>query len=317
VTSNLYSLIVPIYKSEGSIPRLLKVLLQLQAELAYKLEIIFVVDGSPDASSQLLRQSANEGVLRGTLIELTRNFGSFAAIRVGMNHARGSMMAVMAADLQEPPELVLKMFQSLAYGEVDLVFGQRVGRDDPLSTRLLSSMFWGLYRRLILPDIPKGGIDIFACTAQVRDDLMRLNEANSSLVSQLMWLGYRRVFIPYERQKRQEGNSAWTIAKRLRYMSDSILSFSDLPIRVFLWLSCFGFIFGSSAATTIAILRLFGVITVPGYAALAILILCCCMLNNLVVAIVGLYTWRAFDNTKNRPLALIRSKLNFTISQPS
>ena len=92
--------------------------------------------------------------------------------------------------------MLFRSFRSLRPGTVDLVFGQRIGRDDPPLSQLLSRLFWGAYRRLVLPDIPRGGIDIFACTAQVRDDLLQLQEAHSSLVSQLMWLGYRRAFIP-------------------------------------------------------------------------------------------------------------------------
>ncbi len=309
-TRSLHSLIIPVYKNEESIPRLVEAISTLRTEMDNCMEVILVVDGSPDNSARLLRQAFDQQKIHGSLIELTRNFGSFAAIRVGLENAKGEMMAVVAADLQEPPELVLKMFASLSSGEVDIVLGKRVERDDPPMSLLFSKIFWWLYRTLVISDIPKGGVDIFACSSQVRDDLMRLNESNSSLVSQLMWIGYRRTLIPYKRSKRREGRSAWSISKRIRYMTDSILAFSDLPIRAFLWISALGFLISSSISLVIAAMRLFGVINVPGYATLAILILTCCMFNNLIAGVVGLYTWRAFENTKNRPLALIRSKLD-------
>ena len=101
-------------------------------------------------------------------------------------------------------------------------------------------------------------------------------------------------------------------------MSDSILAFSDLPIRAFLWLSVLGFLAALVVSLALVVLRLLGLINVPGYTALVILILCCCMFNNLVVGVVGLYTWRAFENTKNRPAALIRTTLDFSATrQPS
>ena len=164
----LHSLIIPVYKNEESIPRLLKAVTQLQTNMNYLMEVIFVVDGSPDNSLELLRQAFDQKLITGSLIELTRNFGSFAAIRVGLKHARGELMAVMAADLQEPPELVLSMFEVLSSQEVDMVFGKRVGRDDPLISKILSNVFWWLYRRLVISEIPKGGIDVFACKAKMR-----------------------------------------------------------------------------------------------------------------------------------------------------
>ena len=102
--------------------------------------------------------------------------------------------------------------------------GQRVGRSD---TSLLSNLFWWMYRRFVIPEIPKGGADVFGCTRAVRDQVLRLKEGNSSLIGLLFWVGFRRCLVPYERLPRREGKSAWTLGKKLTYLNDSVFSFSD------------------------------------------------------------------------------------------
>src|SRR5262249_61448367 len=126
---------------------------------------------------------------------LSRNLGSFAAIRAGLAAGRGDYFCVMAADLQEPPELVLQFHEKLSAGDCDVVVGQRAGRNDPLMTRLASRIFWGFYRRFVLPDIPEGGVDIFGCTAAVRERLGGLQENKKSLVGPPFLSGFCRSFL--------------------------------------------------------------------------------------------------------------------------
>ena len=145
--------------------------------------------------------------------------------------ATGQYFAVLAADLQEPPKLVVQMFQSLERDECDVTIGERVKRDDPWPTVLASNLFWWLYRKIIFKEIPHGGVDIFGCNRKVRDQLTALSERNSSLVGLLFWIGFRRKSLPYERARREIGKSAWTFSKKWQYLLDSVYSFSDFPIR--------------------------------------------------------------------------------------
>ena len=126
--------------------------------------MVFVVDGSPDRCLQILRERLPSLPLRTQLLSLSRNFGSFAAIAAGLETARGSNLAVMAADLQEPPELILQFFEVLDAGRADIVFGVRGERSDPWLSELASNLFWFLYRKLVVKDMPRGGVDIFGCT---------------------------------------------------------------------------------------------------------------------------------------------------------
>lgn len=300
----MLSLIIPVYRNEGSIPELLAAVRGLHQQLAGALEVVFVIDGSPDRCHELLRQRLPGTGLKATLVLLTRNFGAFAAVRMGLQQARGETFAVMAADLQEPPELVLQMQAVLARGEADVVVAERALRHDPFMQRWQAQLFWAAYRRWVVPEMPPGGVDIFACNRAFRDALLGLHESRSSLIAQIFWLGFRRASVPYVRQPRRHGESAWTWRKKIAYLADSVFAFTDLPVKL---LTRVGAV-GVAVAAVLALLALFGrlsgLIHVPGYAMTLIVIVFFGALNLLSLGIVGTYAWRAYENTKQRPQAV-------------
>src|SRR5262245_3927777 len=177
------SLVIPVYKNEENIAELTDALIGLCGRLGSGLEIIFVIDGSPDNSGPLLIEARKRIPCWSKIVFHSRNFGAFGAIRTGLEIGDGDYFAAMAADLQEPPELIITFFDRLAKNESDIVFGQRTGRDDPLFRTLASRFFWWVYRRLVLPDIPIGGIDLFGCNRRVRDEILQISEPNSSLIA--------------------------------------------------------------------------------------------------------------------------------------
>lgn len=300
----MLSLIIPVYRNEGSIPSLLAALSRLNEALDRQLEVVFVVDGSPDRCYELLRHALPQQSFRSQLILLSKNFGSFMAIRTGFQFGKGERFAVMAADLQEPPELVLEMNRVLCERDVDVVVGVRVRRRDPLFSRIASQLFWGLYRRYVIPEIPSGGVDMFACNRVFRDTLLTLDERHSSLVAQIFWLGFRRESVSYERQIREHGKSAWTLRKKVNYLMDSVFSFTDLPIRLLIRIGAGGTVVASLLGLLVLGARLHGAIEVPGYAMTMLTIIFLGCLNLLGLGIVGSYAWRTYENTKQRPLAI-------------
>jgi glycosyltransferase involved in cell wall biosynthesis len=301
-----YSLVIPVYRNEENIPDLIEALLGLEQRLS-GLEVVFVVDGSPDRSAEALSLALEQVPFAWQLVELSRNFGSFAAIRQGLALAQAPLTAVMAADLQEPPELIEEFFRVLATGSYDLAVGVRAGREDPALTKLTSSIYWSFYRRLVMRTVPSGGVDIFACNARFREALLSLEERNSFLIGQLFWLGFRRFEVPYRRRPRLLGQSAWKLRSRLRYMLDSIFAFSDLPISILLWLGAIGS--GVSVGFSIMILFAwsFGLVEVRGYVPTMLAIMFFGSLMVLGQGIIGCYVWRVAENTKKRPLSLILS----------
>lgn len=302
-----YSIVVPVYGNAESIPFLLERLESVAGEVGSPVEIVFVVDGSPDKSYEVLSRYLPDFSLPSQLIEHSRNFGSFAAIRTGMSHSKGDYIAVMAADLQEPPELVVDFFRALSASKADVAVGRREGRADPAFSKWSSAAFWRIYRRWVFPDMPEGGVDIFACNRGVAGKILALEESHSSLVGLLYWVGYRRVEIPYQRRPREHGTSGWSAAKKIRYLLDSVFSFTDLPLTVLIAVGAVGSIFTFITGMVVLAVYLSGGITEPGYAPLMLVILFSTFTMLVALGIVGSYVWRAFENTKRRPHALVMS----------
>ena len=296
-----YSVVVPVYGNEATLPALIERLKIMADGLDAPMEVVFVVDGSPDGSLLVLRKLLPMSGLPAQLVCHSRNFGAFAAIRTGFAAARGDYVAAMAADLQEPPELVEQFFEHLSLGEYDVAVGVRTGRDDPLTTTMLSKTFWSLYRRWVHPDIPAGGVDIFGCTKEVAARLVALDESHTSLVGLLYWLGYRRIGIPYRRAPRTEGKSGWSFKRKLRYFLDSVFSFTDVPITILTSIGVVGGVLTLVASVVVIVARLTGAIRQSGYTPLMLVMLMSTFTILFGLGVVGSYVWRTYENSKGRP----------------
>jgi len=304
MTEPMYSLIVPVYKNEANLPELLECMMDMSKTLEGKLEVVFVVDGSPDQCYNLLKNELPKYSFPSQLLLHSRNYGSFAAIRTGMKSMRGQYMAMMAADLQEPPDLAIDFFLSLERDEADVVVGARDAREDPWRSRMSSQLFWWFYKKFVISDLPDGGVDMFGCNQVFRKELLTLEESHGSLIGLIYWLGFRRKTVLYKRRARKEGASAWTFRKKLNYLMDSVFAFSDLPIRILIALGLLGLAVVLVFSVVILVLKLTGSFATPGYAATIITILFFGSLNVIGIGIVGAYVWRAYVNTMGRPLAI-------------
>ncbi|HXN40078.1 MAG TPA: glycosyltransferase family 2 protein [Solirubrobacteraceae bacterium] len=300
----LVSVVVPVYGNRETLPEVVRRLEGVSDRLEGRMEAIFVIDGSPDDSGPLLRVLLDGSRLRSRLLWHSRNFGSFAAVRTGLAAARGRCMVVMSADLQEPVELAISLYEALARGECDVAVGVRRARADPRASRVGSSWFWSIYCRWVQPEMPRGGIDVFACTPEVRDALQALHESNSSLVGLLIWLGYRRVEIPYDRAPRASGRSGWTVRKKVRYLFDSIYSFTDLPINLLLAVGVTGVLLSSAGGVTVLLVWALAGIRVAGYTPIMLTLLVMGSLTLSGLGVVGSYVWRTYENSKRRPHAV-------------
>ena len=301
----MLSLVIPVYNNAESLPRLFAAIEGIRRDLPGAFEVVFVIDGPSDGSGDIISAHAAQWTIPTQVVRLSRNFGSFPAVSAGLLHARGTHMAVMAADLQEPPELILEFHRRLASGEADVVFGQRVSRADPWLSRMASDLYWGLYRRIVSQDMPRGGVDVFGCSAAVRDHLRSLPEASTNLVGLLFWVGYRRAFVPYTRVARQEGRSGWTISRKIRHALDSIFSFTDWPIRLLLWVGLIGTVAPIIASAIVIAGWAAGRIPVLGYTPLMLAILFFGGLTTLGLGIVGQYLWLTLANTRRRPTFIV------------
>ena len=304
-----YSIIVPVYQNEDSIPKLLINLSALSEKLNHDLEVIFVIDGSMDKSQDLLVIGCQDMKFKSQIIIHSKNFGSFAAITTGLKYDNSEYSSTYSADCQEPTSLIENFYEILEKDKVDVVFGQRLERQDNILSKIFSNLFWKIYRATIDSDMPRGGVDIFGCNRAFRNELVKLEESRSSLIALAFWLGFERRTVKYSRLAREAGKSTWTFRKKLNYFLDSLFSFTDLPIRVLLGGGAIGVILSLVLGSVILILSLYGDIKVPGYSPTVLLILFFGALNIFGIGLVGSYAWRAYENSKKRPNAVVSKVL--------
>jgi glycosyltransferase involved in cell wall biosynthesis len=295
------SIVVPVYKNEGSIEHLLNRISEISGAVTGSVEAVFVVDGSPDKSLDALRSSLPRGGFDARVLLLSRNFGAFSAIRAGLREARGEATVVMAADLQEPTSLILDMLGIVQRDEADVAVGVRQSRKDGVVSRTLSAVFWKVFNRVSSLELPRGGVDIFALSRSARETLNSFEESSTSLIGLIYWMGFRRQEVPYHRVERQVGKSSWSLQKRINYAKDSITAFSEFPLSVFLWSG----VIGAVVSLAFAFIGAFQYIFTSDHqsqreiTAIGLLFVASYLMAGL--GIIGTYLWRLAENVRNRP----------------
>ena len=306
-----FCIVVPVYKNELNIPHLMNELNTLCDNLSkLKLMVTFVIDGSPDKSYEYLKNELPNVKFSIKIVRLSRNFGAVIAVKAGLASSQADYYAVMAADSQEPIHLYQKFLNELESGS-DIVVGQRESRIDSGSVKFFASISWWFYRKFIFNEMPIGGVDVFAITNHVRDKLIELKEKNSSLVGGLYWVGFKKTSVPYTRQARLAGKSAWNFFKSLRYFMDSCFNFSDIPIRALWMFGALGVLISVALGGAIIWAKFLGQNSSPGYSMTVVTILFFGSINLIGIGIVGEYVVRAFENSKGRPEFIIQSEEAF------
>lgn len=303
------SIVVPVFGNAATLPELLERLWRACAGLpAPGAEIVFVDDGSRDDSFAVLSAMAAADT-RIVALQLSRNFGSNAAVQAGVSHARGQAVCVIAADLQDPPELIPELVARWRAG-AQVVMAARRTRDDAFLVRLPSAVFNRLFRRFVFPDFPEGGFDFVLLDRQVVDGLRRMPESHSYFFGQVFWLGFRRAVVLYDRAKRPAGRSGWTFAGRVKYFIDAFTAFSYLPVRAasFAGLVLAGL--GFAYAAVVLWQRLAGNIPERGFSALMVVLLVVSGTQLLVTGIMGEYLWRALEEIRARPRFVVARAIN-------
>ncbi|HET9768118.1 MAG TPA: glycosyltransferase family 2 protein [Thermoanaerobaculia bacterium] len=299
------SVVVPVYGNEASLPALFEALLAVEQGLAERglgLELIFVDDGSPDGSLAVLRELKRRRPAT-TVVKLARNFGAVHASKTGFRYVTGGCFTILAADLQDPPELILQMADLWLQGSKFVVCARQGREDSPLS-RLFAWIYYRLVRAIAVKDYPRGGFDLALMGRELLPHMLdSARHVNTPLFA--YWLGFSPTTIHYVRRRRAHGKSKWTFRKRVNFFVDSLVGFSIVPLRA---MSALGLVvavasFGYGGVVAVNALR--GLKTVPGFAALAVLI---AFLLGLVIAMLGLvgeYLWRIYDEVSRKPEAVV------------
>ena len=295
-----FSIVVPVYYNALNIPHLIPRFQNLQESLPdYNLEFIFVDDGSGDNSFQLLAEAHKQDA-RIKIIKLSRNFGSMAAIQAGLSYATGDCAGVIAADLQDPPELFLEMIREWERGR-KVVLALREGRKDTALQNIFSATYYYLLRRFAIEDYPRGGFDMVLIDRQIVEELGRITEKNTNIMSLIFWLGYERGSVSYVRQQREAGASRWTVAKKLKLFIDTFINFSYAPIRFISGIGLVTAVMSFAYGLLVILLRFFGIIAVPGWTILVVILTFFLGLIMIMLGIIGEYLWRILDESRKRP----------------
>lgn len=300
---------VPVYFNEGSLQELHRRLAIVAGQYADRsFEFIMVDDGSRDGSFAVLAGLAKADP-RVRVLRLSRNFGSNAALLAGLGVTAGDAVICISADLQDPPEIIPRLIEEWDKG-AEVVLAQRNSRQDPWISRLFASAFNHLFRYLVAPDFPKEGMDCVLLDRRAVTPIVRMAEKNSFLFGQVLWVGFSRAFIGYDRESRREGESRWTFAKKVKYFIDAFSAFSYLPLRastfIGLTVASGGFLY----ALVVIAQRLFFAREMPGFAALMVVLLVTSGTQLVLFGVLGEYLWRVLEEVRRRPPYIVAASLN-------
>lgn len=298
------SIVIPVYfNQENLMPLYEDIERKLFSKADYDWEIVMVNDGSLDESYSVMKQLAVKDK-RIKIFSLSRNFGSHAAILCGLSKCTGDCAVVKAADLQEPTEIVLEMVESWKKGN-NVVLAVRKDRQEKRGQTLFANLYYWLVRKTALPQMPKGGFDVYLLDKKVIGVLMQLDEKNSALTGQILWSGFKTDKIYYTRLQREIGTSRWTLRKKIRLVTDTLFSFSTLPITAVSIIGTFSCFVAIVWAVVVFIFKLMGLIDVSGWTTLFLFNLFSFGVIMLTLGILGGYLWRTFDASRNRPPYII------------
>lgn len=301
------SIVIPVYYNEDNLrPLYADIKKKVIDKIDFEYEIVMVNDGSLDESYQVMEElSKNDLHIR--IISLSRNFGSHAAILCGLSHCTGDCAVVKAADLQEPTELILEMAESWKKGS-NVVLAIRKDRRESFGKKMFANLYYWIVRKTALPQMPKGGFDVYLLDRKVIKVLASLDEKNSALTGQILWSGFKTDTVYYTRLAREIGTSRWTLKKKIRLVMDTLFNFSTLPISVVLFVGVFSFAGAVIWAIIVLICKLAGSILVSGWTTLFIFQLGSFGIIMLTLGILGEYLWRTFDASRNRPPYIIEKE---------
>lgn len=308
---NIYlSIVIPFLNEEENIEMLFTKLRETLDEFPYSAELVLVDDGSTDKSVENI-QKYSDKLECIKLVQLSRNFGSIAALRAGVQEATGQYVMFLYADLQDPPSLIARLHEKVQEG-YDIVWAERSTENQRYVDRLFPMFYAWLMSRYAVPDFPENGFDVVMFNHKVKRELNKRQETNSSIFLQILQIGFKKTFITYTKAERKKGKSKWTFAMKFKLVIDSFVSFSYFPVRMvtiigltmafggMLWLiAVLGFYF-------------FSEVNVPlGWSAMMSAILIGCGVTNFSLGIIAEYLWRTYDAAKQNAPFIINEVTDF------
>ena len=297
------SIVIPVYFNEDTLMDLYQDLKEKILPKLEEYELVFVDDGSGDRSWQVMNEikTLDESV---HLVKLSRNFGEHAALLAGLTVSTGDCAITKQADLQEDSSLILEMYESWKKGN-KVVLAIRRSRDESKMKVFFANCYYRMIRKFVNKNMPQGGCDCYLIDRKVIEVLERLDEKNSSLTLQVMWAGFQTDMVYFDRKDREKGKSRWTLAKKIKLVMDSMMSFSYAPIRFMSYIGVLFDIFAAILFVSVLVEYFSKGVPISGWASLMCVILLSSGLILTMLGILGEYLWRTLDASRTRPPFII------------
>lgn len=302
-----YSFVIPVYNEAQNLPELQKRLSNILSKLDGAWEVLFIDDGSSDASSEIIiDMTKNEH--RFKFIQLSRNFGHQIAITAGMDNASGDAIIIMDADLQDPPHVILSMVQKWKEG-YEVVYAVRKSRKgESLFKKLTAKIYYRILKKLSEIDIPMDTGDFRLVDRKALNAFLQLRENHRFVRGMFTWVGFKQIGVEFERPERFAGDTHYTISRMLKLATDGILSFSYVPLRTVLTLGFWIAALSMLGAIYAVIGHLTGH-TIEGWTSIFVLVAFLGGIQLMVLGILGEYIGRIHEEVKRRPLYIVRNKI--------
>ncbi len=301
------SIVVPCYNEEETIRPFLEATKKVEQAMADNLvfDYIFVNDGSKDNTLEVLRQVSNE-FSNVHYLSFSRNFGKEAALLAGLENATGDLVTVMDVDLQDPPEMLVDMYNLIQNG-YDVVGTRRADRKgEPVIRSIFAKMFYKIINAVSDTEMVDGARDFRLMTRQVIDSILELNEVNRFSKGIFSWVGFNVTYLPYENRERVAGETSWNFWSLLRYSIEGFINFSDAPLNFSIWSGLISFCLSVLGILFVVIRKLTIGGSVTGWASLVSIMLFIGGIQLLSLGIIGKYISKIFLETKKRPVYIIK-----------
>ncbi len=297
------SIIIPVYYNADTLETLYE---DLQKKVLPKLEdyeIVCVDDGSGDNSWEVMNHlKARDPKVK--CVRLSRNFGEHSALLAGLTVCTGDCAVTKQADLQEDSTLILEMLESWKKGNKVVLAARKERKENPVKV-FLANRYYSLIRKMVNPNMPTGGCDCYLVDRKAIEVLKLMDEKNSSLTLQVMWIGFQTDVIYFVRQDREVGTSRWTFSKKIKLVMDSIMSFSYAPLRIMMGIGVAFDLLALILTISVLVEKIKGETPVDGWASLMCVILLGFGLLMIMLGLIGEYIWRTLDASRSRPPFII------------
>lgn len=297
------SIVIPVYYNSDTLEALYEDLNEKVLPKLEDYEIVCVDDGSGDNSWEVMNK-LRERDPKVRCVRLSRNFGEHSAILAGLSVCTGDCAVTKQADLQEDSTLILEMLESWKKGNKVVLAARQSRKENPVKV-FFANRYYALVRKMVNPNMPSGGCDCYLVDRKAIEVLKLMDEKNSSLTLQVMWIGFQTDVIYFVRQDREVGKGRWTLSKKIKLVMDSILSFSYQPLRMMMGLGVIFNLFALILLISVLVEKFTVGTPVDGWASLMCVVLLGFGVLMIMLGCIGEYVWRALDASRKRPPFII------------